>query len=1582
MRDTSGAVILNYVFALGLVMSAATTTRTVLAQSSQGSTAETTSNELKPSIDFVVRQIDGASLSTTVNAACAVVTGTNPLPPEEAGHVSRDASSVNAAQARLVRPEYKEDTHTDLTYQAFLMLTAGAMRDELAQYIGSVNALHDCNDLGSIVDGSWEEDCGANSINHFWDPDYGTGLLEPVAGESAYARASELYLLAKDLYSTGNLVDRQNAYYTLGRVAHLLEDVSQPAHVHLDSHSPLEPSDNYEELVNEIPSAYRWDTPPSFGDTASNVLIAQALGGYPLYPIQYAALSPEITVSGPKIYQANDPLTKLFLNLAETADYFESEDVAGDDDNVQYNQLPLAYTWHPRSSPPPNANPEFQLSHALLHANFLAPLAMRYVAGLYQAFWDETHPPVVTTGGATSVGQTTATLSAAVNPKGAATTLYFDYGKTTSYGLTATYGSVGLGTTEMTKSQTLTNLSCGSVYHYKARAGNAAVERSGADKTFTTFACTPSCYSVTPTANPTGGGTASVTTAQNCSGGYISGTSVAISALASNGYQFSGWTAANCTLANATATSTNCTMTGTGTATVSAQFTSTTSGESELIINGSFASGSTGWVRSGNLFADSRFAVCRSCPGYAYLSNSDGSAGSNLVGTLYQAVTIPSNATSTTLTFWYSIMTQEVTTTTAYDVLFVSIQDLTTGSPAEVVELSNLNSTSSYAKFTANLVGFAGHTVWLHFVGSTDGAKPTVFRIDDASVKVTTSSCTSFTISPSSRSAGPSSGSRTVTITGSPVGCEGGNWSGSGNGSWLTVSPASGNGSGSTVVSWAQNSSTASRSATALIAGKVFTVNQDGESATCTSFTLDPPSWNPSSAAGSQSVTVTGLPSGCQGGNWSTSESSSWLSVSPSSGSGSGSATVAWTQNTSTSSRSDNATIASRTFSVTQSGTTSLPCTSFTIAPSSMSPSSASGSQSVAVTGSPSGCQGGTWSTSESGSWLSVSPTSGSGSGSTTVTWTQNTSTSSRSDSATIASRTFSVAQSGSGGGGGGAPHPFVDVTGATVQGHDLDVGPDGSVYVLIPVSSPRSLKVVKSTDGGLSWGAPVSVPNSLYTNSYYDLAVDSGGTIHVTWSESANDQSYYSRSTNGGASFSSPISVRSGDTYGGYRTINSVDSSVAADGIGNVYVVYGANTRDGSGAFAGYNVWVSKSTNGGGSFQPEFFVGTISLDQKKPAMVRATASNLYVLYIDETNSDLYFYRRNVGAASGNVGRVNANPGSVLRRGDFVVAPDEMTFYATYSDTTDDSDGDVAFCKSTDGGITWQACTRVNDSTTHHWHEEPAAGMDSLGGLHAIWVDSRSNTDQTYYSHSADGGATFSVNVNISEPLIENKFTQPHLMIDNANSALYISATRDLGQVMVARRSVTPAHQEPPPMPTGLIASAVSSTRVDVVWTAAPGASSYQIDRRSSSGGYSQIGTTMSNTFSDVLASADSAYLYRVRAINEGGTSPSSSPDLATTVLFVDSALTPGVVAKAVHVAELRTAVNAVRLLAGLSAMSFTDVATSGTTIRAVHVAELRSSLDAARSALALSTAAYTNALLAGVVVKPIHIQELRDRVK
>ncbi|HUP47767.1 MAG TPA: hypothetical protein VNA04_03155 [Thermoanaerobaculia bacterium] len=185
--------------------------------------------------------------------------------------------------------------------------------------------------------------------------------------------------------------------------------------------------------------------------------------------------------------------------------------------------------------------------------------------------------------------------------------------------------------------------------------------------------------------------------------------------------------------------------------------------------------------------------------------------------------------------------------------------------------------------------------------------------------------------------------------------------------------------------------------------------------------------------------------------------------------------------------------------------------------------------------------------------------------------------------------------------------------------------------------------------------------------------------------------------------------------------------------------------------------------------------------------------------------------------------------------------------------------------------------------------------------------------------------------------------------------------------------------------PTGVDASATTSTSVTVMWNDS-GAASYEVYRRAAAGGFAKIGSSDTNSYPDSAASAGTAYLYAVKSIDSlGFASELSVPDLATTVVFTDPSLTPGITtAKSAHVTELRMAVDAVRTLAGLGAYAFSDAIGVGVTIRAIDIEDLRTALDAARAQLALSAVSYTDPILAAqaTLIRAVHIDDLRNGVK
>jgi chitodextrinase len=199
--------------------------------------------------------------------------------------------------------------------------------------------------------------------------------------------------------------------------------------------------------------------------------------------------------------------------------------------------------------------------------------------------------------------------------------------------------------------------------------------------------------------------------------------------------------------------------------------------------------------------------------------------------------------------------------------------------------------------------------------------------------------------------------------------------------------------------------------------------------------------------------------------------------------------------------------------------------------------------------------------------------------------------------------------------------------------------------------------------------------------------------------------------------------------------------------------------------------------------------------------------------------------------------------------------------------------------------------------------------------------------------------------------------------------------------------NVNSSNALPPGSPSNLVATATSTSSVSLSWSAGSGSiDHYEIQRATNKNGpFTTLSNTASTSFSDSSLSSTTTYIYRVRSVDANGNySDFSNTDIATTIVFTDDPLTVGVtIIKKDHVLELRTAVNAVRAAAGLSAASWTDTSLTGVVVQAVHISELRSNLDGALSALGLSTGGYTDTLTPGsTIVKAQHVTELRDRVK
>ena len=142
--------------------------------------------------------------------------------------------------------------------------------------------------------------------------------------------------------------------------------------------------------------------------------------------------------------------------------------------------------------------------------------------------------------------------------------------------------------------------------------------------------------------------------------------------------------------------------------------------------------------------------------------------------------------------------------------------------------------------------------------------------------------CT-FSISPTSRNSAAAGGSGEVAVTGGS-GCS---WTASSNESWVRITAgASGTGNGNVAYTIDANTSAAARTGTMTIAGRTFTVAQNGTAACAVA--ISPSQATYTRTGGTGILTVTADP-GC---DWTAVSNSSWISITGGvSGSGSGAVT-------------------------------------------------------------------------------------------------------------------------------------------------------------------------------------------------------------------------------------------------------------------------------------------------------------------------------------------------------------------------------------------------------------------------------------------------------------------------------------------------------------------------------------------------------------------------------------------------------------------------------------------------------------------------------------------------------------------
>jgi len=502
-----------------------------------------------------------------------------------------------------------------------------------------------------------------------------------------------------------------------------------------------------------------------------------------------------------------------------------------------------------------------------------------------------------------------------------------------------------------------------------------------------------------------------------------------------------------------------------------------------------------------------------------------------------------------------------------------------------------------------------------------------------------------------------------------------------------------------------------------------------------------------------------------------------------------------------------------------------------------------------------------------------------------------------------------------------------------TERGYGIAVDSAGSAYVtgstnsttlpggavqVVGNSVDSFVAKVNAAGSGLVYSVYLGGNGSEASTEGGGIAVDSAGDAYVAGTTASTNFP--------GTSLSTIQSIYGGEFNDGYvAKLNATGAVVYGTYLGGLgrEQVYGIAIDSANNA---YVTGVTDSTN----FPTKFPL--------QAARAGVTGNDAFITKINAAGSAL-LYSTYLGGTGGDIGYAIAVDGS------------NNAYVSGWTGSTDfRSESPI---QASNAGSTDMFVTAINSEGSLLLYSTYLGGSNGAEHGYGIAVDGAGNARVT--------GSTSSTNFPTVSPAL-----QP--MIGGAGST-------DAFVVTIAGPG--------PAIPTGFSATATTLTNIELVWNASPGAVTYEILRNSGSG-YMGPAVVAGTSYTDIGALAGIAYVYKIRAV-DSLSQPSlySMPDVATTIFFTDDPIIANVtVVKAVHIQQLRQAVNAIRTTANLSTV-FPDPFINGAPVKASHVEEIRFQLTAARSSLGLSQITFSDTLIAGTtIVKAAHIEQPRAGVK
>ncbi len=270
------------------------------------------------------------------------------------------------------------------------------------------------------------------------------------------------------------------------------------------------------------------------------------------------------------------------------------------------------------------------------------------------------------------------------------------------------------------------------------------------------------------------------------------------------------------------------------------------------------------------------------------------------------------------------------------------------------------------------------------------------------------------------------------------------------------------------------------------------------------------------------------------------------------------------------------------------------------------------------------------------------------------------------------------------------------------------------------------------------------------------------------------------------------------------------------------------------------------------------------------------SSSQIDLAWTDNSNNEGGFKVERSLSASSGFAQVATVAGNATSYSDAGLAPDTTYYYRVRAYN---AAGNSAY-SNTAGATTGPAASTVPAAPSN------LTATGASDRIHVTWVDNSSNEDNFDLWRKQDGSYWLPL---VKPPANTTSYTDCNVL-SGVTYSYAIRAQNEVGSSdwsNYVSASVADPGTALPSAPSGLSASAVSSTQINLSWTDNSGnEDGFKIERSlSATSGFLQIAAVGANvtTYSDTGVGPDTTHYYRVRAYNEAGSSACSNTASATT---------------------------------------------------------------------------------------------------